>query len=235
MENQLTNQTNKSLQNPAVDSLERALVLSRNILTNPKSLAITEMNLTITETIGKQVIRSVFKNDVESALGIITIIVTRFLNSFGFSTKHNEEQIDIISIDTLEHFSFESLEDIILFYKMARSGKFGATNRGVDSNLIFGDWLPKYLEIKSLEREKIITKKQNDYKSQPKISVEEVYQTYRKNLIRNVKNSAMDYINDFTKNMDRQMLEDTITSWSKDPELKNQVHLLKIKRLEIKK
>lgn len=193
------------------------------------------MNLTITETIGKQVIRSVFKNDVESALGIITIIVTRFLNSFGFSTKHNEEQIDIISIDTLEHFSFESLEDIILFYKMARSGKFGATNRGVDSNLIFGDWLPKYLEIKSLEREKIITKKQNDYKSQPKISVEEVYQTYRKNLIRNVKNSAMDYINDFTKNMDRQMLEDTITSWSKDPELKNQVHLLKIKRLEIKK
>jgi hypothetical protein len=45
----------------------------------------------------------------------------------------------------------------------------------------------------------------------------------------------MDYINDFTKNMDRQMLEDTITSWSKDPELKNQVHLLKIKRLEIKK
>ena len=223
------------MQNPAVDSLERALVLSRNILTNPKSLAITEMNLTITETIGKQVIRSVFKNDVESALGIITIIVTRFLNSFGFSTKHNEEQIDIISIDTLEHFSFESLEDIILFYKMARSGKFGATNRGVDSNLIFGDWLPKYLEIKSLEREKIITKKQNDYKSQPKISVEEVYQTYRKNLIRNVKNSAMDYINDFTKNMDRQMLEDTITSWSKDPELKNQVHLLKIKRLEIKK
>jgi hypothetical protein len=204
------------LQNPAVDSLERALVLSRNILTNPKSLAITEMNLTITETIGKQVIRSVFKNDVESALGIITIIVTRFLNSFGFSTKHNEEQIDIISIDTLEHFSFESLEDIILFYKMARSGKFGATNRGVDSNLIFGDWLPKYLEIKSLEREKIITKKQNDYKSQPKISVEEVYQTYRKNLIRNVKNSAMDYINDFTKNMDRQMLEDTITSWRTD-------------------
>jgi hypothetical protein len=166
MENQLTNQTNKSLQNPAVDSLERALVLSRNILTNPKSLAITEMNLTITETIGKQVIRSVFKNDVESALGIITIIVTRFLNSFGFSTKHNEEQIDIISIDTLEHFSFESLEDIILFYKMARSGKFGATNRGVDSNLIFGDWLPKYLEIKSLEREKIITKKQNDYHNQ---------------------------------------------------------------------
>lgn len=192
------------------------------------------MNLTLTETIGKPVIRSVFKNDAESALGIITVIVTRFLNSFGFSTKHNEEQIDIISIDTLEHFSFESLEDIILFYKMARSGKFGATNRGVDSNLIFGDWLPKYLEIKSIEREKIITKKQNDYKSQPQISVEEVYQTYRKNLIRNVKESSMDYINDFTKNMDRQMLEDTILSWSKDPELKNQVHLLKIKRRDIK-
>jgi len=34
--------------------------------------------------------------------------------------------------------------------------------------------------------------------------------------------------------MDRQVLEDTIDSWSKDPEMKNYVTLLKFKRRTIK-
>ena len=59
----------------------------------------------------------------------------------------------MLTIDTLEHFSYESLEDIILFFKMARTGAFGSTKKGVDSNLIYGEWFPAYLEKKAQIRE----------------------------------------------------------------------------------
>ncbi|MDB0600069.1 hypothetical protein PL373_02635 [Tenacibaculum maritimum] len=77
-------------------------------------------------------------------------------NSFAFATKLTDDQIDILTVDALDKFSHESLEDILLFFKMARSGKFGTTKRGVDSNLIFGEWFPMYLDLKSRERETVI-------------------------------------------------------------------------------
>ena len=143
------------------------------------------MSITIQNVLKKPLIRTVFKENPNIGLGVVKVITTRFLNSFGFSTKHSEDQIETIALDTFNHFSHESLEDVILFFRMARTGKFGTTKRGVDSNLIFGEWFPIYLEAKCEAREKLITQKQQKLREEKKSSLEDVYRSYRKNLLRN--------------------------------------------------
>ena len=214
--------------------MEEAINLSKRIIQSHSNLATEEMSITIQEALKKPLIRTVFKETPEIGLGVVKVIVTRFLDSFGFSTKQTENQIEMIAIDTLDHFSYESLEDIILFFKMARSGKFGTTKRGVDSNLIFGEWFPMYLEAKYKLREELIKQKQQNIRQEKTSSLEDVYVSYRKNLLSQLKEKQQAYIENLVKNMDRQMLEDTICSWNKDKELKKHVHLLKIQRRTIK-
>jgi len=193
------------------------------------------MNLKMNQTFSQPTIKSVFKGK-NSPIGfsVIKILVNRFLNSFGFSTKMNSEQIDSLTVDTLELFAYESLVDVIVFFKMARTGKFGTTNRGVDSNLIFGDWFLKYLEKKAALREENYLAKKNERKSMP-ISTDDIQISYRKKMIQELEKNKLAFIDKYTKNMDRQVLEDTIDSWSKDPEMKNYVTILKLKRRTIKK
>lgn len=192
------------------------------------------MNLKMKQTFSQPTIKSVFKGE-NSPVGfsVIKILVNRFINSFGFSTKMDSEQIDSLTVDTLELFGHESLVDVILFFKMARTGYFGTTNRGVDSNLIFGDWYLKYLEKKALLREENYLAKKNERKSIP-ISTEDVLISYRKKMIQELEKNKFDFIDKHTKNMDRQVLEDTIDSWSKHSEMKKYVTLLKLKRRTIK-
>ncbi|MDB0600068.1 hypothetical protein PL373_02630 [Tenacibaculum maritimum] len=65
--------------------------------------------------------------------------------------------------------------------------------------------------------------------------MKDVYITYKQAMLRRLKQQEKEYINDFTKNMDRQILEDTIVSWSNDKELLPYVKLLKKKRRTITK
>jgi hypothetical protein len=211
------------------------LSLSNGILNNNVSIAQFEMGLNLSKTLSKPTIRSIFKGENASVgFSVVKILVTRFMNSFGFSTKISEDNIEMITVDTLDNFGYESLEDIILFFKMARTGKFGETNRGVDSNLIFGKWFPVYLDKKAQLREE----KHNDFKQQSKnqkaISMGDVEITYRKSLVKKLETDKENFIVNYTKNMDRQMLEDTIQHWSKDQELKNHVKMLKLQRRTIK-
>lgn len=178
------------------------------------------------------------KDNSQIGFSLVRVLVTRFINSFGFSTKMNDEQLDMITVDTLDAFGYESIVDVILFFKMARSGKFGETNRGVDSNLIFGKWFPLYLEKKAEVREAEHQKKKEDQKLKENFSIDKVEITYKKALTKKIKvlneEKRTEYINKTTKNMDRQMLEDTIKTWESDLELKKYVDLLKMKRKEIK-
>jgi hypothetical protein len=232
--NQLQTQE-KSLSQDWKTRLEETLSLSRTIINSSSEITQKELSLTISNTIGKPVLRDVFKGENGSVgFSVVRIVVKRFLNSFAFSTKHTDEQIDVMTVDTLERFSHESLEDVLLFFKMARAGRFGATKKGVDSNLIFGEWFPSYLELKSIERESQLQNEKNSRDS-VSISMKDVEISYRKAMLRNLKKKESDFIDQFTKDMDRQMLEDTILSWSKDDELKKYIDLLKKKRRDKKK
>ncbi len=195
-----------------------------------------ERKLTIAENLQKPTLKQLFKNNGTMCFNVIEILVKRFLNSFSFSTKLNAEQIKILTADTIDHFSYESLEDVVLFFKMARSGKFGVSKRGIDGNKIFGEWLPQYLELKAIEREKLITERRK--KQEQNINIEAVQQTYKQVEERKQqeqkKQAQQEFIDDIVKNFDRQMLEDTIISWQTDEDLKKYVPLLKLKRKIIK-
>ncbi|GAB4166804.1 MAG: hypothetical protein Tsb0033_28860 [Winogradskyella sp.] len=190
-----------------------------------------EMSLTLAEADNKAKMRSVFKGDTgQIGFSVVKVLVNRFLESFAFSTKLNDSQVEILTVDTLENFAYESLEDIILFFKMARSGKFGSAKKGIDSNLIFGEWFPQFMEQKSILRE------QNQPKPELRQSAtdEDIFSYKKKLLQKKHKEKVQQHIDYITKNMDRQMLEDFIIDWQKDSEKAKWVYMLKEKRKQIK-
>jgi hypothetical protein len=141
-------------------------------------------------------------------------------------------QSDLMVIDTFDNFRGESLGDVILFFKMARQGLFGTTHKGIDSNLVFGDWFPKFLEQKSIEREKIYQKEKSQ-QIKPEISLETVKQHY-KSFEESYLQKVVNYVEKITKGMTRDDLEKEISEWRKDSEKSKYVRCLTIKRLSIK-
>lgn len=211
---------------------EEVLDLSRAIVSDVSKLAAEEMSLTIAETINKPLLKEVFRGEAGTiGYSVINMLLTRFIDSFAFSTKLNSGQIDVLTVDALEHFSYESLEDVIIFLKMARTGKFGTTKKAVDSNLLFGEWFPMYLELKSREREKMIVEKTKLARGLGNYS-EAVAKTYKIAAERKSLQDQKNEIDNRCKTMDRQMLEDLIFTWEriKHPLL----NYLKTKRLTFK-
>lgn len=196
------------------------------------------MNLILQDVFEKPLIRSVFKNEAgQIGFSVIKILCTRFLDSFGFSTKMTDSQIESLTLDVLEFFSCETLEDIILFFKMARAGRFGTTNRGVDSNLILGTWAPAYLELKAIEKEKIVKKEKMSHVDQ--LSIEDVKNAYKKatkdiDQENSFYNKVKIYADQITNGITREKLEELITEWTEDEKKKPFVDILKRKRQIIK-
>ncbi|WP_461599958.1 hypothetical protein [Winogradskyella sp.] len=226
-----TKQIQKYSQKLCNQKQQSSLSLSKDILEGKQSLAMIEMSLTLAEADNKAKMRSVFKGDTgQIGFSVVKVLVNRFLESFAFSTKLNDSQVEILTVDTLENFAYESLEDIILFFKMARSGKFGSAKKGIDSNLIFGEWFPQFMEQKSILRE------QNQPKPELRQSAtdEDIFSYKKKLLQKKHKEKVQQHIDYITKNMDRQMLEDFIIDWQKDSEKAKWVYMLKEKRKQIK-
>lgn len=227
---ELIKQTGNSLQKQWKAKQQETLDLSKAIINQKAGLAQIEMNLSIEKTFSKPTMRSVFKDEWgQVGFSVVNTLVSRFVDSFGFSNQLSDQQIEIITVDTLENFSYESLEDIILFFKMARSGKFGTTKRGLDSNLIFGEWFPAYLEQKAQIREQEYEKQKNQRKADPE-SKNAVAVTYARIAKQKRLKKIQAYVDKITAKMDRQMLEDTIVDWQKDPKKNQYVELLKKKR-----
>jgi hypothetical protein len=213
--------------------LQKTLDLSKEIISGTANLAVMEMGLSIDNTFSEPNIRSVFKNENgQIGYSVVSVLVNRFVSSFGFSTKMSDVQIETLTIDTLDRFAYESLEDVIVFFKMARSGKLGTTNRGVDSNLIFGEWFPKYLEIKADIREENYQKEKNKLNSElvdvSKIDYSKLVTPQKKYEM------AKEKVNEFCKGFNREQLEEAISEWSKNPKWKYYTDILKQKRKEIK-
>lgn len=214
---------------------QETLNLAKAIITKNINLGSYELQLSIDKTLGKPIIKSSFKNE-NSQIGftIVSLLVNRFIDTFGFSTKLNEAQIEILTIDTLEKFSYDSLEDIVLFFKLARSGTFGTTKRGVDSNLIFGEWFPMYMEMKAEAREREYIKNKKTI-TQSTISIDDVKKTYEKIQVGNsFRDRVLNYIDKITEGISRLELEDLIQAWSEDEQKKEYLRELKAKRLTIK-
>lgn len=210
--------------------------LAKNILEGKANVSMIEMEVKIETNISKPNVRFVFKGESgQIGFSVVRVLVSRFMESFGFATKMSDVQLDTLTVDTLENMQNESLEDIILFFKLARTGKFGATMRGVDSNLIYGDWFPKYLELKAEAREKAYLKEKELYKDD-KLTTEDVKRAYAK--LKEKENTFVDkviaYVEKITEGINREQLEKLIEEWMNDPQKKPYVYHLNKKRLTIK-
>lgn len=218
-----------------IQTLQDIISLSKNIVSGNENVAYVEMGLSIENTFEKPLFRSVFKGEnAKIGFSVVRVLVTRFMESFGFSTKMSDNQIDTLTVDTLEKFNYETLDDIILFFKMARSGSFGATKKGVDSNLIYGEWFPMYLEKKAEIREQNYSIKKGET-SRMQATDDDVKATYEKLKQKNIRLKVENHVDEITKNFDRQLLEDLIVDWEKDPIKKPYLDILKCKRKIITK
>lgn len=190
------------------------------------------MNLTIADVFTKPTIRKAFSGDALGTLifSTINVLVNRLLDSLAFTQKLNVTQIDILTASTLEKFEYETLEDVIIFFKMARNGTFGSAKKSVDANLLLGDWLVQYFDLKAQEREVFRNKQKGEYMDNS-AGVMKAYMNRMSKAERERKaKEEKDYINNITKDFDRQMLEDLITDWSKKPLFAKHLKLLKQKR-----
>ena len=209
---------------------EGIFALANEILNGETSITTIERTATLERALGHPLLRSVFKGYDQQAFQVMHVIVRRFLDSFAFSTKMSPAQVETFTVDALDHLSYETLDDAVLFFKRARSGIYGVAKKGIDSNLVFGDWLPQYLEEKARAREKLVAAAR-DTRTATDAQVRHVYDEVNR---RNEKKERLQAIDRFVANMDRQMLEDTIVSWQKDKETAPYVYYLKMKRRVIK-
>ena len=118
---------------------------------------------------------------------------------------------------------------------MARRGEFGAAKHSIDSNLIFGEWYPKYLELKAISREQIYQKEKQSSTNQPNAVSEYYLKMKQKKAEEQKRRDMIAEIDSMVSEMDRQMLEDTILDWSTKEEMLPYLDYLKSKRLTIKK
>lgn len=232
---ELRKQTEKSLRTQSNPKQLATLDLAKNIVAGSVSVSVLEIGLTVDKNLDKPVIRGLFKNENgQIGFAVVKVLVNRFIDSFGFSTKLSESQLEVLTVDTLEKFSYDSLEDIILFFKLARSGTFGTTKRGVDSNLIFGEWFPMYMEMKAEAREREYIKNKKTI-TESTLSIEEVKKSYEKIKPNNsFRDRVLIYIDKITEGINRLELEDLIQAWSEDEQKKPYLRDLKAKRQTIK-
>lgn len=211
---------------------QETLSLAKDIVSGKENIGMIENSLTIKSAYECPTIKNVFRENNQIAFAVVQLLVQRFLSSFGFATKHSETQIEIITTDLLDNFKYESLQDIILFLKMARNGKFGTTARGLDSNLIMGDWMPKYLELKAEERERQYTLEKHQPHNE---AVENFYKKMqRKKEHEQKEKDFRDYVEKMTKGITREQLEILIKKVSLVEEAAPFLYILKLKRREIK-
>lgn len=100
------------------------------------------------------------KKPVLISLGVPKVsIITEIIRIIEFFLEvTNKElavyQIQILAGDLYEKFRTDTLEDLILFFKMARQGEFGKVYK-CDSLEIMS-WIPQYFDRKSAIREMLI-------------------------------------------------------------------------------
>ena len=105
METKTVTQPKRLLSEQWIVKLEKTLEFSYKIIKGNSGLAQIERKLTINQSFSQPIINTVFKDKNSSTeFSVISVLVDRFMNSFGFSTKMTREQLYIITFDTFDNF-----------------------------------------------------------------------------------------------------------------------------------
>lgn len=123
---------------------------------DPQELLMVESELTVQKSMNSTQIRK-----LEPVMGKSNIIksilylLTRCSENFNVGKNLTQEQALMLSLDLFEIFKYETLEDVVLMLKYARQGKIGDGKAyNLDGQTVMHKWVPQYLELKAIEREK---------------------------------------------------------------------------------
>lgn len=203
-------------------------------------LIVFEKNLQIANAISGTRLNKLEKTIGE--IGTITAIcylLNRFNATFNVGKSLTMTQAALLASDIVEKYPYETIEDIVLLLKHVRQGHIGdGKDYKLDGQNFMTKWLPEYLDKKYLELERInqreIASKSNEENIQ-KNAVQQFYEKRNREKLAEIKKQQMrSDIDEMVKNMDRQMLEDTISDWQKKPEMKFYIDYLISKRREVK-
>lgn len=223
------------LKNPQSTQLMQCLASNDEV-----SLIVFEKNLSITNAIdGTKLIK------LENVIGEINTItaicylLNRFNTNFNVGKSLTQTQAAILAADIVEKYPYETIEDVVLMLKQVRQGILGdGKDYKLDGQNVLAKWFPEYLDKKYIEVERLHKQENNkttiDFNS-PDHPVNQFYAKRKAEKLRKEKELKVHQeIDEMVKNMDRQMLEDTISSWEKQPEMQPFLDYLRQKRLVVK-
>jgi hypothetical protein len=170
----------------------------------------------------------------------ISLILNRFNDNLNVGRSITKAQSAQIASDILEKYPYETIEDIVLMLKYVRQGIIGdGKDFKVDGQNVMAKWMPEYLDKKYYEVEKInerIGKQNKDSEDDSNHPVNVFYANRRKKKAEEqAMANAKTTIDEMVKNMDRQMLEDTIRDWETKEVMRPYLDYLKKKRKELPK
>lgn len=172
--------------------------------------------------------------DQKNTIKAIVFLTTRLSDNFNVGKKFTEEQAIVMAFDLMEVFGYETLEDVVLMFKMARQGKIGdGKDFKLDSQTVFHKWIPDYLNLKAEFRENEHTKAKKKIDTlESSTSFYDFRKLQKEN--KDKLDKVIRYIDKITTGIDRPSLEKLIKEWNSDPIKKEYVSLLKTKRLSVK-
>lgn len=207
---------------------------------NEVGLIVFEKNLSLSHAIDGTKLKKLEKSVGE--IGTITAIcylLNRFNSNFNVGKSLSQTQSALLAADIVEKYPFETIEDVVLMLKQVRQGIIGdGKDYKLDGQNILAKWFPEYLEKKYIEFERIKKQELQNIKTDMNTDDHPVMQFYAKRRAekaRKEKDVKIKLeIDEMVKSMDRQMLEDTISSWEKQEEMKPFIDYLKRKRSIVK-
>lgn len=205
---------------------------------NEVQLIVFEKNLSISNAIDGTKIKALEKAVGEvNTITAICYLLNRFNSNFNVGKSLTTQQSALLASDIVEKYPYETIEDVVLMLKQVRQGIIGdGKDYKLDGQNVLAKWMPEYLDKKYLEVErqhKIVKKEEIS----TECAIDIFYRKRREEKAREEKAKIMKAeIDSMVKNMDRQMLEDTILDWEtkNDSELNQFLPYLRKKRKEVK-
>lgn len=207
---------------------------------NEVGLIVFEKNLSLSHAIDGTKLKKLEKTVGE--IGTITAIcylLNRFNSNFNVGKSLSQTQSALLAADIVEKYPYETIEDVVLMLKQVRQGILGdGKDYKLDGQNVLAKWFPEYLEKKYIEFERIKKQELQNIKTDMNPDNHPVVQFYAKRRADKARKETEEKvkieIDEMVKIMDRQMLEDTISSWEKQEELKPYLDYLKRKRAVVK-
>lgn len=123
-----------------------------------------EGGLTVSKALGGTMLSNVLKQvGKPNLIKSLSYIILRASKNFNLKNNLTEDQAITIAFDFMDKYKFENIEDVVLMFKLARQGMLGGKVWRIDSEVILGEWMPAYLELKAIEREKVKTQNKEEF------------------------------------------------------------------------